>query len=166
MVSLFQRNLDFNSNIRFYFKLEDKIKDGYSSALKNIKIRDKVGGRTVSKALDLVVDGDSKQAYVDYKIVPWIVEPYKRFTLTFNYPIQKSTMENGITITDYLWMGDTKFKSSYTSNDSRKKVILAPLQGGYEAGHYYSLNLNVKSDGGNALVNKNKYYFYILKEAS
>ena len=97
--------------------------------MKKIVVKDKTSRKTVSKTVDLVVDGDNKETYIDYDIDTWIVDDDKEFSMTFNYPIQQTS-------------------------------------GGYETGHYYSLNINVKSDGGNSLVNKNKYYFYRLKEAS
>jgi len=86
--------------------------------------------------------------------------------MTFNYPIQQTSIKKDITISDYRLNNTLSLLPDRTYSADRKQIALSPLDGGYETGHYYSLNINVKSDGGNSLVNKNKYYFYRLKEAS
>ena len=131
-------------------------KNGYSSALKKIVVKDKTSRKTVSKTVDLVVDGDNKETYIDYDIDTW----------TFNYPIQQTSIKKDITISDYRLNNTLSLLPDRTYSTDRKQIALSPLDGGYETGHYYSLNINVKSDGGNSLVKKNKYYFYRLKEAS
>ena len=54
-------------------------KNGYSSALKKIVVKDKTSRKTVSKTVDLVVDGDNKETYIDYDIDTWIVDDDKEF---------------------------------------------------------------------------------------
>ena len=125
--------------------------------MKKIVVKDKTSRKTVSKTVDLVVDGDNKETYIDYDIDTWIVD---------NYPIQQTSIKKDITISNYRLNNTLSLLPDRTYSTDRKQIALSPLDGGYETGHYYSLNINVKSDGGNSLVNKNKYYFYRLKEAS
>ena len=116
--------------------------------MKKIVVKDKTSRKTVSKTVDLVVDGDNKETYIDYDIDTW----------------------HGGNVhfirDDYRLNNTLSLLPDRTYSADRKQIALSPLDGGYETGHYYSLNINVKSDGGNSLVNKNKYYFYRLKEAS
>lgn len=134
--------------------------------MKKIVVKDKTSRKTVSKTVDLVVDGDNKETYIDYDIDTWIVDDDKEFSMTFNYPIQQTSIKKDITISDYRLNNTLSLLTDRTYSTDRKQIALSPLDGGYETGYYYSLNINVKSDGGNSLVNKNKYYFYRLKEAS
>ena len=166
LLSLYKNNLKKSQKIRLYFKIFDNEKDGYSNALKKIVVKDKTSRKTVSKTVDLVVDGDNKETYIDYDIDTWIVDDDKEFSMTFNYPIQQTSIKKDITISDYRLNNTLSLLPDRTYSTDRKQIALSPLDGGYETGHYYSLNINVKSDGGNSLVNKNKYYFYRLKEAS
>ena len=41
--------------------------------MKKIVVKDKTSRKTVSKTVDLVVDGDNKETYIDYDIDTWIV---------------------------------------------------------------------------------------------
>lgn len=159
----FQKKLQ---NSRLYFNISDIKKDGYSSTLKKIVLRDKISRREISKTINLVVDGNEKKTYIDYNMDTRIVDKDKQFLLTFNYPIQQTSIDKDITITDYKSDNKVTLLPDITATSDRKKITLAPINNGYETGHYYSLNINVKSDGGNSLSNKNKYYFYRLKEAS
>ena len=54
----------------------------------------------MSKTVDLVVDGDNKETYIDYDIDTWIVDDDKEFSMTFNYPIQQTSIKKDITISD------------------------------------------------------------------
>ena len=131
--------------------------------MKKIVVKDKTSRKTVSKTVDLVVDGDNKETYIDYDIDTWIVDDDKEFSMTFNYPIQQTSIKKDITISNYRLNNTLSLLPDRTYSTDRKQIALSPLDGGYETGHYYSLNINVKSDGGNSLVNKNKYYFYRLR---
>lgn len=151
---------------RLYFNVSDAEADGYGSTLNKIVLKDKISGKEISKTINLVVDGNEKKTYIDYNMDTRIVDKDKQFLLTFNYPIQQTSIDKDITITDYKSDNKVTLLPDITATSDRKKITLAPINNGYETGHYYSLNINVKSDGGNSLSNKNKYYFYRLKEAS
>lgn len=174
LLSLYQQHLQGEKRnlqnefqkLRLYFKISDAEKDGYSSALKNIVIRDKIAGRSIGKAVNLVVDGTSKEVYIDYNMDTTIVDENKNFLMTFNYPIRQTSIDNDITVNDYQQDNITTYYPTMTYTSTRQRFKLSPINGGYEAGHYYSLNINVKSEGGNSLTNQSKYYFYRLKEAS
>ena len=57
--------------------------------MKKIVVKDKTSRKTV----DLVVDGDNKETYIDYDIDTWIVDDDKEFSMTFNYPIQQTSIK-------------------------------------------------------------------------
>ena len=63
-----------------------------------IEIIDRINGRSLSKPVNLVVDGDTKWQKLDYTIIPKIVGEQKEFRLKFNYPIQNNSVKEGLSV--------------------------------------------------------------------
>ncbi|PID23569.1 hypothetical protein CSV60_14100 [Sporosarcina sp. P7] len=64
--------------------------------------------------------------------------PDKQWTITFNKPVKKSTVENSIYITDST---GGKQNNAITYSDSDKKVHIAPPAGNYRSGETYTLHI-------------------------
>lgn len=159
-------NSNGNNNMSFYVYIQDKFRDSYSSALTKIEIIDRINNKTVSKETDLTANGDVKFEKLDFTVSPRIVGEQKVFELNFNYPIQSSTISQGLKIRKR-----EKSASGYTSSlcktlcpisTDRKKVTVSIAGGKYEEGSYYSMDLSaLRSDGNNSIAGQNIFDFYI-----
>lgn len=147
-----------NGETRFYIRLEDNEKDGYSSVLKKIRIMDRATNSTRTWYENKMVDGTKEEILLDYPIIARIASPDKDFTLTFNYPIQEYT----IAFLKVKKDGKIECQSKVSSIDDRKKIYIVPPSDGYQSGHPYSIDMSmIRSDGGNALNKENVFWFYV-----
>lgn len=153
---------DFQDNRRtsFYVQIEDNLKDGYGTVLNGVRIIDRINNKQTSLSnLGIRVDGEKKNVKLNAEVVPGIVDVNKEFTLNFNYPIQKASVNSNIKVrkNQQLFYG-----VSFKQDTVRKKITVSPPAKGYPRGHYYSIDLSgVKSDGGNALTGKTSVDFYV-----
>lgn len=160
VMELYKESVDsINETVRFYFRIEDIIKDGYSSALKKVRIVDKMTNVSKTVDTDIIVDGTKGTFFVDYDIIPKIVNPDKDFTLSFNYPIQSDTINN------YLQIKKDGFSNcsvGITSSIDGQKIYIEHPDGGYQMGHPYAIDMSgLRSSGGNALSSQNIFWFYV-----
>lgn len=150
-----------NGDSRFYFRIEDNTKDGFSSALTSIKIIDRMTNTIRTKNVSCEVDGSIDEVYLDYAILPRIVNPDKIFTLTFNYPIQVGTLNESLEVKQD---GLNKYPVQINSPNlgDRKTIYVSAPTEKYESGHPYVLDMGkLRSEGNNPLSGDTAFWFYV-----
>lgn len=156
------------TTLKLYVKVTDDVNNGSSVTLNDVKITEPITGREkeCSDKTILTANNNSVVKTVDFNISPIVGHSETQdITVMFNSNIRESSLSGNISLKT---PNNSAIEPEYSVNGNRLTVYSPETENldGYESDTRYELELKpqIKSLGGNNLINDKKIYIYILDD--